>query len=110
MKTSLQKKDCNSIVEHLESHDTDKFWSFLQDTYKHLGENLQYACFIVNDNRPKMLVHSDFDVNEWAANLIRFNREFIEYYNVIIKEVTPANYFDPIEGDEMINVLLRFVN
>ena len=117
LKDTLQCRNMNQILGHLNHYDDDEFWSFLRDTYNYIkhrgthhisgiGENLQYSIFSVNGIRPRMIAHREFDVDEWSNRLIRFNREFIDYYNAIVEDVMPEDYTNPVDGIEVMRGIL----
>ena len=120
LSSRLRNVNANGILEHIDSRDDDEFWSSLRDTYNYMkhrgthhiqgiGENPQYAHFVVNGRRPHIIAHREFDVERWTDNLIRFHREFIDYFNVIIADIVPDDYYENINGEDLLRGMLSLV-
>lgn len=98
LKRKLNEKGKTSVVEYLQSYNDNEFWKKLRKSYnyiKHsgayhvrgLGINPKKGIFEIDGERPSLISRHDFDVDEWTDDLIRFNNEFVSYFNNVIQEV-----------------------
>lgn len=98
LKEKLEKKEDYSIIKFLASYQENEFWKSLRKSYnyiKHsgafhisgLGINPKKGVISINERKPNLISRHDFNINEWTDKLIRYNGEFISYFNQVFQEV-----------------------
>lgn len=113
LKKNLEEKGYQEIIEYIDSITSRHLWKkihSLYNYYKHkgslhiegIGKNPQYSMIMIGEKRPHILYRKEFNVDEWTELLIRFNGEFINYFNEIIKKILPdkdvsLNFFEVID-------------
>ncbi len=99
LKEKLEGKGQTSVIEYLQSYNKDEFWKSLRKSYNYIkhsgayhmrgvGINPRKGIFSINGKRPFLISRHDFDVDEWTDKLIRYNNEFVSYFNNVIQEVS----------------------
>lgn len=81
-----------------------------------LGENPEYSIFSIVEKdkdgnkkefRPKVFNRPEFNVDEWTNKLIEFHKDFILYFDSVLKQIQPKNWSEPLQDDDTIKALLK---
>lgn len=114
----LKSNNAQEMLKLIQARQDNILWKDLRKKCNHckhrgsffvkgLGENPQESYFSVNGKRMKVLSRCELDTREYQDKLVCFNHEFVDYFDEIVKFVTPENYNEIMENDAAIQYLLR---
>ncbi len=64
----------------------------------------------IDGERPLLISRHDFDVDEWTDYLIRFNNEFVSYFNNVIQEVSYDKVVLKIEKGTSFDEIMKMIS
>lgn len=99
------KKKILLLKDHINAFFYSQFVSEIRDKYnymKHrgsyhidgLGLNDESMCVSLMGANPLMLKRKNINTGEWYDKLIDFDKKFVDYFETIIHELMPEDYFD----------------
>lgn len=122
---TTEKKKILLLIKHITDFFSNEFTTQVREKYnyaKHRG-NYHIDGLGMNDEslsinlfgiRPLMLKRQELDITEWYNILIDFDNKFVKYFEYIISETMPNDYFDGrIDLSDMYNYgikLQRYLN
>lgn len=59
-----------------------------------MGKNEEFIPFNINGINPPMITRKELDLDDWTQKLTDFDREFVNYFELIISIVIPKSYKD----------------